>query len=38
LIENVGEEAIDCVILGELLFKDEKVIHIVENSVEIRLE
>lgn len=38
LIQNVGEKAVNCVVFSELFLKDEQVVNIVENSVEIRLQ
>ena len=36
LIERVGEEGIDCVVLRELLLEDEHIIHVREYAVEVR--
>jgi len=37
LVESVGEEGVDRVILRELFFEDEQVVMIVENAVEVGL-
>lgn len=37
LVESVGEEGVDRVILSELFFEDEQVVMIVENAVEVGL-
>ena len=35
-VESVGEEGVGRMVAGELFFEDEKVVHVVENAVEIR--
>jgi len=38
LVECVREERISCVISSEALFEEEKIIYIIENSMEIRAQ